>query len=238
VATGGYYADDDGFSLEREVRDYQEMGLAGMKLKVGGRSVDEDVARLNTVMGAADGGFRVVCDANRGWTVEQAVEFAERTEEHDVYWFEEPVVWYDQYEGMRRVGERTSVPIAAGQNECVPEGCRVLVERSDVDVLNFDASYGGGPTTWLRVAAAAQQAGVQMAHHEEPHVAMHLLASVPNGLHVECFHPDIDPIWYDMHSNRPPVEDGNIELPDRPGLGIDIDEEFVNTYRVETASYE
>ena len=58
---------------------------------------------------------------------------------------------------------------------------------------------------------------VAMAHHEEPQVASHLLASIPHGTFVECFQPDRDPIWWNLVANRPPIVDGRMTLPAGPG---------------------
>jgi L-alanine-DL-glutamate epimerase-like enolase superfamily enzyme len=61
------------------------------------------------------------------------------------------------------------------------------METGSIDVCNFDASWSGGPTAWRRTAAVATTYGVQMAHHEEPQVAAHLIASQPHGTYAECF---------------------------------------------------
>jgi len=73
-----------------------------------------------------------------------------------------------------------------------------------------------------------------MGHHEEPQVAMHPLSAVPNGRFVECFHPDLDPVWYELASNTPPVEDGQIRLSDEPGLGLELNGEVIDEYTVRT----
>jgi L-alanine-DL-glutamate epimerase-like enolase superfamily enzyme len=82
------------------------------------------------------------------------------------------------------------------------------------------------------VAGIAHAFDVQMAHHEEPQIAAHLLASIPHGTFVECFHPDRDPIWWNLVANRPKLEEGSIELSDRPGLGWELDEEYLEAHRV------
>jgi L-alanine-DL-glutamate epimerase-like enolase superfamily enzyme len=85
IAIGGYYGDgktDD--DLVAEMEGYREMGLAGVKLKVGGRSVEEDLARLAAVREAMGESFVIACDANQGYTVDQAVAFAEGARGHDV----------------------------------------------------------------------------------------------------------------------------------------------------------
>jgi len=234
IAIGGYY--EDGKTREdlvAEMEGYREMGLAGVKLKVGGRSVEEDIDRLAAVREGMGEEFVVACDANQGYTVDEAVAFAERARPYDIEWFEEPVAWYDQYEGMRTVRQRTGVPVAAGQSESTPSACRRLVDGGSVDVLNLDSSLAGGPTSWLKVARMAELHGVDMAHHEEPHVSMHLLSAVPNGRYAEVFHPDLDPVWYNLVANTPTVADGHLQLPDGSGLGIEYDEAFLDEHAVD-----
>lgn len=234
IAIGGYYRADAGLAdLAEAVEDYRDRGFGGLKLKVGGRSVERDLARLAAVAEAADEGFLLMCDANQGYSIEEAVRFAETAREYDIEWFEEPVAWHDQYAGMREVRRRTGVPVTAGQSESTASGCRRLIEGEAVDVINLDASIAGGPTPWRKVAAMAEINGVAMAHHEEPHVSMHLLASIPNGRYVEAFHPDVDPVWYDLLTERPAIADGTIDLPDAPGLGVEYDESLIEEYAVD-----
>ncbi|WP_276249083.1 mandelate racemase/muconate lactonizing enzyme family protein [Haladaptatus sp. YSMS36] len=238
IAIGGYYEDDkDLDGLVAEATEYRELGLDGIKLKVGGASIEEDIARLAAIRKELGDEYCIACDANRAWSVIQAITFAERAIEYDLAWLEEPVVWFDQYRGMREVRQRTNIPVTAGQNETAPSGCVRLLNESSVDILNYDASLGGGPTAWHKVAATAGIQGITMGHHEEPHLAMHLLASIPNSGHLEGFHPDLDPIWYQMVENRPPVEDGRLRLPEGPGFGLTFCEEFIQKYTVDTAAY-
>ncbi|MEF8841986.1 MAG: mandelate racemase/muconate lactonizing enzyme family protein [Haloarculaceae archaeon] len=234
IAIGGYYEEGKTHEdLVAEMEEYRDMGLAGVKLKVGGRSVEKDVARLAAVREGMGEEFVVACDANQGYGVDEAVAFAERAREYEIEWFEEPVAWYDQYEGMRTVRQRTGVPVAAGQSESTPSACRRLVDGGSVDVLNLDSSLAGGPTSWLKVARMAELHDVDMAHHEEPHVSMHLLSAVPNGRYAEVFHPDLDPVWYELVAEPPRIADGRLELPDGPGLGIEYDEEFLAAHAVD-----
>ena len=104
-----------------------------------------------------------------------------------------------------------------------------------IDFCNFDASWSGGATEWRRVAAVARTADVRMAHHEEPQISSHLQASIPHGSFVEVFAPARDPIWWNLIGNRPPVVDGHIELPEAPGLGWELDWEFIDAHRVEVS---
>jgi L-alanine-DL-glutamate epimerase-like enolase superfamily enzyme len=74
---------------------------------------------------------------------------------------------------------------------------------------------------------------VAMGHHEEPQVASHLLAAIPHGTVCECFHPDRDPIWWNLIANRPALAGGMLELSDAPGLGWELDGEYLEAHRLD-----
>src|SRR5216117_2831177 len=160
--------------------------------------------------------------------------FAHLVEHLDIRWFEEPCHWYDDVAMMARVRRATRIPITAGQSEITSRGVRRLIDGGAVDLVNFDASEGGGVTEWRRAAALCRVAGVQMAHHEEPQIAQHLLAAVPHGTYVECFaDPERDPVWQAMWANRPPIKDGMMEVASDPGFGLILDEGMIRRYRVD-----
>jgi L-alanine-DL-glutamate epimerase-like enolase superfamily enzyme len=75
---------------------------------------------------------------------------------------------------------------------------------------------------------------IDLAHHEEGHIAAHLLASMPNGTFVEAFTPQRDPIFWNLLVNRKPLQDGQLLLPDGPGLGWTLDDDFIRRYRVDS----
>jgi D-galactarolactone cycloisomerase len=106
------------------------------------------------------------------------------------------------------------------------------METGSIDFCNFDSSWSGGPTEWRRVAGMASVYDIRMGHHEEPQVAAHLLASIPNRAYLEYFHPKRDPIWHNLIANRPKLINGNIQLTDRPGLGWDLDQDYIAKYSI------
>jgi L-alanine-DL-glutamate epimerase-like enolase superfamily enzyme len=101
-----------------------------------------------------------------------------------------------------------------------------------IDFCNFDSSWSGGATEWRRVAAAALSFDVAMAHHEEPQIASHLLASIPHGTFLEVFSAERDPIWWNLVANRPPIVDGSMTLPTGPGLGWELDGDYIEAHRI------
>jgi len=234
IAIGGYYKAGKGQDqLNDEMMHYKEMGLAGVKFKVGKVSVAEDIKRVTRVREVVGDDFIIACDANQAWTPDQAILFCREAEGLNLKWIEEPVRWYDQLEGLRRVREASRIPVNAGQGEISAFGCRDLIVNKCVDILNVDVTVSPGVTEWRRIAAMANLFHVQMAHHEEPQIALHLLAAIPNTLYVEIFPSyERDPMWFDLPVEQPRIKDGYMELPSGPGLGIPLNKDTIAKYRV------
>jgi len=232
VGIGGYYAKGKGDrELAAEMVGYKESGLAGVKMKVGRAEVKEDARRVKMVRDAVGPDFVIACDANQAWTPEEAIEFGNLVSSVNLRWLEEPVRWYDQLNGLRRVRQALGIPISAGQGEISRFGCRDLITNEAVDILNVDVTIAGGITEWRKIAAMAELFGVGMGHHEEPQVAIHLLAAVPNGLYVEIFPDrDRDPMWFDLPVVQPTIRNGFMEVPTGPGLGIELRADVIAKY--------
>jgi L-alanine-DL-glutamate epimerase-like enolase superfamily enzyme len=230
ILIGGYYREDA--DIPAEVEDVLARGLAGMKFKVGGLTPEADAARFRQARDAGGPEFLLAADANQGWTPQEAIRFARLVADLDLLWFEEPCRWHNDRRAMRDVRLAGGVRVCAGQSEHSAGGCRDLMVDGAIDVCNFDASWSGGPTEWRRVAGMATAFDVSMAHHEEPQVAAHLLASIPHGTYVECFHPSRDPFWWNLIANRPQLVDGHVELSEAPGLGWELDEDYIERYRL------
>jgi D-galactarolactone cycloisomerase len=230
ICAGGYY--NSSTPIDEEIQLLRERGFHGIKLKVGGMSPQEDATRVLMARRAAGQDFTIIVDANQGWGPRDAIQFAQQAQEANIFWFEEPCRWENDHRAMRDVRFNAGIPVCAGQTEFSAAGCRDLMETGAIDYCNFDASWSGGPTEWRRVAAIATAYNVEMAHHEEPQVAAHLLASIPHGTFLETFHPDRDPIWWNLVANRPHLADGYIEVPEKPGLGWEFDEDFIASHRL------
>jgi D-arabinonate dehydratase len=226
----GYYELDD--HMEENLQRYVDMGLAGCKFKVGGRSPREDAERVRRARAAVGEDFVLMLDANQGFTLDEAVELADLVRDYRIRWFEEPCRWYNDRRWMRDARMLMRIPVTAGQSETTLQGVRDLIVDGAIDVCNFDASWSGGPTIWRKAAGLASAFGVQMGHHEEPQVSAHLLASVPDATFVECFDEDRDPIFWNLFANRAPFQRGIYRLPQGPGFGIELNEDFVAAHTV------
>ena len=237
-ATGGYYeAGKDIAGLVEEVGVYvNEDGYDAVKLKVG-REVAEDLRRVEAVR-VAYPEIDIMLDANQGWDVLTAIEAAKGLEPLGIRWYEEPVHWYDQIAGLRQVAEKTTIPLASGEQEITRHGCREMIERSGVRVMQFDSTKAGGITEWRKVAAHAESHNVLVAPHHDPQIHIHCVAGVPNGLILESFpNPDRDPAWADMYVGVEPIVNSQMKVPDAPGLGYDLNWDLVERIctRVEVA---
>ncbi|MEI8066824.1 MAG: mandelate racemase/muconate lactonizing enzyme family protein [Actinomycetes bacterium] len=230
ITIGGYYGSD--LTIREEVEYLLKEEFAGMKFKIGGMSPEDDAKRFKEARSVGGDNFRIAVDANQGYTPEQAIKFSKLVENDNLLWFEEPCQWQNDHRAMRDVRYVGGVAVCAGQSEFSAAGCRNLMETGAIDFCNFDSSWSGGPTEWRRVAGMATVYDVRMAHHEEPQVAAHLLASIPHGTYLEYFHPMRDPIWHNLIANRPKLKDGRITLLDKPGLGWELDRDYINKYRI------
>ena len=233
---GGYYTegkDVDEKAIIQDIEEYKNMGVAACKFKVGGRSPEVDIKRVEIARKAAGEDFILAVDANQGWNRAEALKFALGVKDYNIRWFEEPCKWsYDQ-DAMRDIRLMSGIPVAAGQSEASPGQCIKMMTEGSIDVCNYDASWSGGPTVWRQVAGAAAALGFDMAHHEEPQISAHLLGAAPTGTFLEVFHPDRDPMFYSLIEDRNPFDNGYYKIPNGPGFGINLNWDVINKYRLD-----
>ncbi|MBN3846297.1 mandelate racemase/muconate lactonizing enzyme family protein [Paraburkholderia sp. Ac-20342] len=238
IGIGGYYqTSKDEKGIREEIAFYKEYGLAGIKFKVGALSLEEDAERVRIVRAAGGNDFVIVVDSNMAWNPDDAERFASMIKPLKPAWLEEPICSEDIPLELHRLRQKSYVKTAAGQSELsVFEAHRLLVSES-VDVLNVTYNRGGGVTGWVKIAAAASFSNVDMAQVGEPHIGMHLIASVPNTTYVECY-PDEkrDPFWAKLYSNLPRPENGFIKLTEEPGVGLSLREDAVELFATEAWS--
>lgn len=235
IAIGGYYEEGKTLKdLSNEMEWLRSLGMAGCKVKVGGMSPEEDAKRIAAAREGGGSDFIIAVDANRGWDILNAVRFSQLIEHLNIRWFEEPCHWNDDIADMAQVRKVTNIPINAGQSEVSSYGVRRLLDAKAVDIVNFDASDGGGITEWKRAANACALSHIQMAHHEEPQIAMQMLSSIPHGTYVECFpDPERDPIWATLILSRPEIKNGFIQVLQAPGFGLQLDQSVIKKYRID-----
>jgi D-arabinonate dehydratase len=239
IAIGGYAAaagEDPIVALTREVEEIVGRGVCGMKLKVGRAGLELDLERVRAARKAGGPEFVIAVDANQAWLPREAVNFCTALEKADlnVRWVEEPICWQDQTDGLRLLQEKTRIPITVGQGEITGIACRDLITKGAVNILNVDCTLCGGITEWLRIASMARLMNVEMAHHEEPQIAIHLLASQPHSTYVEVFlNRQRDPLLWTLPVSFPTISNGMMAVPEGDGVGIELNKRVIDQYRVE-----
>ena len=228
---GGYYEEGKGLEeLAAEMEDSVALGASAIKMKIGGVSIKEDVERVRVVREAVGPDVKLMVDANCAYRVYEAIDIARKMEEYNIFWFEEPIN-PDDYRGHQLVSQATLIPIATGENEYTRYGFRDLIENRCAAILQPDALIMGGITEFMKVAAMAQAHDLPIAPHGDQNVHVHLVAAIPNGLTVEYYRGSTEPMWDKMFKETLMVDNGNLSPPNRPGLGIEINEEALAPYR-------
>jgi L-alanine-DL-glutamate epimerase-like enolase superfamily enzyme len=227
--------DGDTPSLVRALARFAEQGFRQVKIHIVHRDPQAAVADLAEVRAAVGPSVQVMLDAHRAWDPWTAAGLIQRFADHDLYWLEEPVQWDDQVGGLAVVAAACSrVLVAAGEGECTLYAARDLVARGGVRVLQVDIMGGGGYTAALKYAALAQAFHVQLSPHAAhfPELNAPLVAAVPNGLTVSTT-PPTEPyqLWSRLYREPLDVRDGWITLRERPGLGLELDADFVARHR-------
>jgi D-arabinonate dehydratase len=232
IVLGGYYRDSNELAeLAEEALELKAEGAAGIKLKVGGRTPQADAERVHAVRRAAGDDFVLACDANQGWSRAEAIEFAGRVAELNLAWFEEPCKWDNDRADMAAVRAETKLKISAGQSEISRYGCRDLMAAGAIDICNFDASWGGGPTEWRRVAALAQTFKIGVTQHIEPQIGASLVASAANGTYAEALLSWRDPFFGRLIASQKGFRGGRYPLPDQSGWGWRFDTDYLEYAR-------
>ena len=229
-AAGGYYEEGKGVrELVKEMEGYVSEGFRAVKMKIGGESMEVDTERVRAVREAIGPHVDLMIDANNRWTAPEAIRFGQMVEKYNPFWFEEPVE-ADDFAGCAEVKRKLNIPIAAGENEFTRWGARDLITANAVDIVQCDTVLAGGISEGRKIATLASAFHLRVSPHGDPHMAAHLMASLPNALIMETY-PAVES-QYNLALPLFPVKDGYIEVPDKPGLGIDPDPEMVKKYRV------
>jgi D-arabinonate dehydratase len=235
-ASGGYYTDNDDpvQTVRNEVELYMERGFRAIKIKVGGAPLTVDLQRVKAAIDVAGQDVPVFLDANNGYGHDPllALQAARAFESLGAGWLEEPML-PDDILGSARLAQQVLLPIATGEQEATRWGFRELIEQRAADILQPDVTVVGGVSEWMRVAALASTYSLPLVPHYWQDIHIHLAAAVPETRWVEYFVRETDIVTLDDVLIEPlrPVN-GEVVVPNRPGVGLDFDPVAYARYRV------
>ena len=246
-ATGLYYTEGEfPDRLLDEARGYVAAGFKGMKTKVGGLSIAEDVARVRALRDAIGPDIHLMVDANEAYNATTAIRIGHKLADLDLVWFEEPVNAQD-LDAYLEVKAALPMAIAGGENLRTRYEFKPYLTRRAYDIVQPDIMHCGGITEMQRICAMANACGIQV----NPHVwgspvmiaaTLHLAATLPPCPPARNAQPYMqEPV---MEFDRTPSairqelcavpfdqEDSFVRVPTGPGLGIEVDEGVVARLR-------
>jgi mandelate racemase len=213
--------------LAREAAELVKEGFSAVKLRLGRPHAMDDIAALRVVKKAIGPRVTLMVDFNQGLSVAEAVKRGRMIdEEGDVTWIEEPVR-ADDFAGNARIAREVATPVQIGENFMGPEQMAQALAAEACDFAMPDVQRIGGVTGWMRAAALAQAAGMEMSSHLFPETSCHLLAVTPTCHWLEF----VD--WADAILEEPMrLKDGHAMIPERAGLGMRWDEKAVKKYQL------
>ncbi|MEZ4638703.1 MAG: mandelate racemase/muconate lactonizing enzyme family protein [Caldilineaceae bacterium] len=252
-ATGLYYTEGEFPNrLLDEARGYVDAGFLGMKTKVGGLSIAEDVKRVAALRDAIGPDIHLAVDANQAYNAASAIRIGERLADYDILWFEEPVNARD-IDGYLQVKAALPMSIAGGEVLRMRYEFKDFCARRAFDIAQPDIAHVGGITEMRRVADLANSFGILV----NPHVwaspvmiaaTLHVASTIPPCPPARDPQPFVqEPV---MEFDRTPSaireelcarpfdqSGGYIAVPDAPGLGIEVDQRAVDRLAVMSETY-
>ena len=206
----------------------KELGIGGIKLKVGQPDGKIDIQRVEAVRRHLGDDMPLMVDANQQWDRPTAQRMCRIFEQFNLVWIEEPLDAYDN-EGHAALAAAFDTPIATGEMLTSAAEHGELIRHRAADYLMPDAPRVGGITPFLKIAAQAEQAGLMLGPHFAMELHVHLGAVYATEPWVEHFD------WLEpLFNERLEIKAGRMIVPTRPGLGLSLSEQARNWTR-ETA---
>ena len=204
-----------------------EGGFEAVKMRLGRPTLEEDLAAVRAVRKAIGADVVLPADFNQGLTVVEAIRRGRALDGEGLYWIEEPIV-YDDLQGCAKIASQVATPIQIGENFYGTRAMADAIQARAADYMMPDVERIGGVSGWLRAAALAEAAGIEMSSHILPEISCHLLAVTPTRHWLEY----VD--WAAPILAEPlRVEGGCVAIPEIPGTGIAWNEDAVKGYGVE-----
>lgn len=212
-------------ALVKEAEELVAEGFAAVKLRLGRPCGEDDIEALRAVKKAIGAKVTLMVDFNQGLTVAEAIRRGRMIDdEGGVHWIEEPIR-ADDFAGCAKVARELATPIQIGENFMGPEQMAQAVAAGCCDYVMPDAQRIGGVTGWMRAAAIAQGAGLEMSSHLFAEASCQLLPVTPTCHWLEY----VD--WADPILQEPvQVQNGMASGPDLPGLGMRWNEKAVRKF--------
>ncbi|MCH1988194.1 mandelate racemase/muconate lactonizing enzyme family protein [Achromobacter xylosoxidans] len=224
AAGGYYYPGQDLGKLKDEMRGYVDRGYTVVKKKIGGASLDEDLRRIDAILGVLGDGRKLAVDANGRFDLDTAIRYAKALSQYDLFWYEEAGDPLD-FELQATLRNYYDKPMATGENLFSMQDARNLIRyggmRPDRDWLQFDCALSYGLVEYLRTLDMLRQHGWSASRcipHGGHQMSLNIAAGL--GLGGNESYPDL----FQPYGGFPDgvrVDNGHVTLPELPGIGFE-----------------
>ncbi len=213
--------------LERAAATLVEKGFRQMKtqMAVDGLTPAQEIERIRVVRSVVGADVALMVDINQRWSVHEAISIGARIEDLGLTWLEDPTSAID-HQGLAAIASALTTPICAGEYLYGIEPHRQSLAHHSVDIVMIDVLRAGGITGWMKIAAMAEAFNRPVVSHLLPEVQVHTVAAAPNGLVVEYM-----PWTRRLFADPPMVENGEMQVPTGPGLGLRFAPDLFEKYR-------
>jgi L-talarate/galactarate dehydratase len=210
-------------------RSYLDQGIMGVKIKVGNADPEVDAERVTRIREALGEDVWLGVDATQRYDYSTALSMGHFFEEEiGADWFEEPISCED-VAGHQRLAQKLEIPLAAGESLFSRDEFHAYLQRDLLDVVQPCVTRVGGLTPWLRIANLAAHYHRPVSPHVMPELAVHLACGLPHVSSVEYM-----PWFFPAFVEPPGVVEGRLVPPRGPGLGLEVREDAIRKYRVQT----
>lgn len=238
------YATEDLDQLAAEAQVYLDQGFTAMKQRFGYgpreglTGMQRNLELVRTVRQVIGPEIELAADAYMGWDVRYTICMVKMLEDAgmNLAWVEEPVM-PDDISGYAQIAAEVDTLISGGEHEFTRYGFRELIERRAVDIVQLDVNRAGGITEARKIWAMAAAHDLPVIPHAGQMHNYHLIISHMNSPITEYFPPpegipDGNEMFWWLFKNEPRVQDGHITLPETPGMGLEINWDRINEYRL------
>jgi len=215
--------------------------LQGQQRPLSNQEIDLIVSLVGAVREAIGPYVDLAVDCHWNYNTRDVIRLARELEPFRLMWLEDPTP-PDNIEALKRVTDHSPVPICSGENHYTRHGLRRMITTQAVDIVQPDIPKVGGLLEAKKIADLADIYYIPMAAHNVSSpiatmAACHACASMRNFFILE-FHAQ-DVAWWDdlVVGDQPLIQDGYITLPDKPGLGIELNEEVARAHLQEGATF-
>jgi L-rhamnonate dehydratase len=240
------YAQKDLELLASQAASFVRQGFTALKQRFGYGPRDgvpgmrRNLELVKAVRDAVGPDIELMADAYMGWDVSYAIRMIRMLEDAgvDLKWLEEPVI-PDDIDGYAQIRRAVQTPISGGEHEFTRYGFRELIRKEAVDILQPDVNRVGGITEARKIWAMAAAYNLAVVPHAGQLHNYHLIMAHLNSPIAEYFPPvkeggarDDDTLFWELFVGEPEAEGGFLTLPEKPGLGLEFNEENLRQWRI------